>query len=262
MTTAPTPPSSRASDTEGVTSPSLKRAAHFAEHPPFSPKKISRGSCTCLQQNAELLCSFKNSDSEEGKSAQSIDAVLLGAREALKLWQVLIECRNCAYDNDQEVLLLSLMTIRIILLRLQQLLPPWNLQARSRQEPRGDRPSSQHQQRQQETEAWLPKNSTPVTVGSFEVTGNDRMLVLQVLLLSTVQKIKSVMTCFKRVLDRKKMILELSSDSLPRSLKQGDTELSHAMSNLRHVQQMLQSLGSFVHTLEQALEKDQCDRYT
>ena len=241
--------------------PRLKRAADFAEHPPFSPTKISPGSCTCLQQNAELLCSFKNPDSEEGKSAQSMDAVLLSVREAVKLWQVLIQCRNCAYDIDQEVLLLALMTIRVVLLRLQQLLPPWSLQAPSRKGLRGDRSLSQHQQHQQETETWCQNSSTPVALGSFEVIGNDRMLVLQVVLLSTVRKIKSVMTCFKNILDRKEKTLELASDSLLQNMKQGDTKLS-ATGNLRHVQQMLQSLGNFVQTLERALEGDQFNRYT
>ena len=88
------------------------------------------------------------------------------------------------------------------------------------------------------------------------------MLVLQVVFLSTVRKIKSVMTCFKRILDRKGKTLELASDSLPRNMNQGDTKLSPATSNLRHVQQMLQSLGNFVQTLERALERDQFIRYT
>ena len=242
--------------------PYVKRAAEFPEHPPFSPKRMSLGFCTCLQQNAELLCSFKNVNYEEGKSAQSVDKVLLSTQEALKLWQVLIQCRNCAYDNDQEVLLLALMTTRIVLLRLQQLLPSWSLQASVRNGLRDDRQSPQQQQRQQEADNWCPSNSTRVAVGSFEVIGNERMLVLQVVLLTTVRKIKSVMTRFKEILDRKKKTLELASDCLPRNMKQGDIELNHATSSLMHVQQMLQSLGILLQTLERALEKDQFNRYT
>ncbi|MCJ1403883.1 hypothetical protein MMC11_007106 [Xylographa trunciseda] len=260
-TTIPTPSPSRTSDNEGLMNPSLKRAADFAEHFPFSPTKTSPGSCTCLQQNAELLCSLKNSTYEEGKSAQGVDAVLLNAREALKLWQVLIHCRNCAYDNDQEVVQLALMTNRIVLLRLQQLLPPWSLQASGRN-GRDDKPSSQHQQRQQEVDTWCPNNNTRVAIGSFEVIGNERMLILQVVLLSTVRKIKSAMTHFKEILDRKKKALQLASDSLPRNMQTGEIEPGHATSNLRHVQQMLQSLGILVQTLERALERDQFNRYT
>ena len=240
----------------------LKRVADYTEGPHYSPTRMTLGPCTCLQQNAELLCSFKNVNSEEGKSAQSLDTVLLNTQEALKLWQVLIQCRRCADDNDQEVLLLALMTTRIVVLRLYQLLPSWSLQASGRNGCSDDRQLSQQQQRQEETENWCPNCSTRVTVGSFEIMGNERMLVFQVVLLTTVRKIKSVMTRFKEILDRKKKTLELVSDCLPRSTKQGDIKLSHATSNLWHVQQMLQSLGSLLQTIERALERDQFNRTT
>lgn len=148
------------------------------------------------------------------------------------------------------------MTIRIVLLRLQQLLPPWSFQASDTNSVQADK------QQQQEAETKWPNYNAHVTVGAFNVTGKDRILMLQMLLLTTVRKIKAVMVRFKEMLDRKKKVLESTSTRNTKQWKNISAEHGHATSNLMHVQQMLQSLMSFVQTLERALEREQLDHYT
>ena len=247
-----TSPPSKASDVE-VTSikPNSKRAGELTERSPILPAqqlstRPSSGVCSCFQQNAELLCSLKISEVTEDQSIHSIDTVLDSIQKALKPWRGLIECHNCAYNNDQEILMLALIGVRILLTRLQQVLHPRSFQTSSGRAFQDAKPSQQQQQQQQEEEArtnW-PNDSARVAVGSFEVTGYDRTLILQVLLSKNIHKIKSAMVCFREMLDRKKKILEPASHPIARN----------TASHLEHLQHMLQSLGNFLQTLENHLK--------
>ncbi|KAL8709390.1 MAG: hypothetical protein Q9225_007460 [Loekoesia sp. 1 TL-2023] len=87
---------------------------------PGQPRLGASGkTCSCLEQHTELLCNFKNL--ARGRSALCIDAVLNGVQQALVPWQNLIHCRICPHEDDDSVLLLSLMSVRTVLRYLQQI---------------------------------------------------------------------------------------------------------------------------------------------
>lgn len=214
--------------------------------------------CSCFQQNAELLCSFKLADYTGSQDACKIDNVLQNIEDALKPWQGLVECPNCAFNGDQEVLQIAFMTIRILLIRLQSQVPPGIFPTT------GKRSSVEDKQRpSDDTDTSRPSYSAKMKVGSFEVNEHDNQTVIQVLLLITIHKIKAMMVRFKEMVDRKQKLLQPKAASGPGGQKKGKNSLvyqDHVASNLDHVQHMLQSLGSFLQTLERSLEKEQSDK--
>ncbi|KAL8677476.1 MAG: hypothetical protein Q9186_006092 [Xanthomendoza sp. 1 TL-2023] len=216
--------------------------------------------CSCFQQNAELLFSFKLAETVDNQQRSEIDTFLQNVHEALKPWQNLVECRNCANNIDQEILQIAFMTTRIALLRLQRLVPSCRFQTSCSKKGAVDgRPSPV-----EEGDPPWPSYNARVTLGTYELSEADNVMVIQVVLLSVIRKIKSIMIKFKEMLERKKKMLQPKSDN-GRTQKQWRSMLvdqGHPASNLDHLQHMLQGLASFLQTLEKALEKDQPDGKT
>ena len=222
--------------------------------------RTTRTGCTCLQQNAELLCSFKLAECTENQDACRIDTVLRDSQEALNPWQNLVECPNCAFNQDQEVLQIAFMTIRIVLLRFQNLVPSCSI-------PHGNHKGSTNvsQRWQEEVEDNWQKYGACVTIGSYKVSDSDNKVVVQVLLLSTIRTMKSVLVRFKEMLDRKQGLLQTKSESTgggraQKQTKNGVLGQRNPASSLDHIQHMLQDLGSFLQTLERSLEQERSDR--
>ncbi|KAI4240694.1 MAG: hypothetical protein LQ352_007577 [Teloschistes flavicans] len=210
--------------------------------------------CSCFQQNAELLCSLKLAEAGENKGAYKIDSFLRTATEALRPWQSLIDCRNCANNIDQEVLQISFMTIRIVLQRLQHLVPSGCSKIPGTRKSTVDgRPTPT-----EETEASWPNYNARVTLGVYEASEADNNMVIQVLLLGIVRKIKAMMIKFKEMLDRKQRMLPPKTDNgrTQKQWKNMAAEQGHPSSNLDHIQHMLQGLASFLQILERSLEKE------
>ncbi|KAL9110916.1 MAG: hypothetical protein Q9227_004531 [Pyrenula ochraceoflavens] len=194
--------------------------------------------CTCFQQNADILCTLKTSQigSNVGDPCQSpsLGSVLSSVQEAFKAWRSLIECRECSSNTEQEVLLLALMSIRILLVRIQ---------AQLHSGP--DSPISTP------SEPGRPLASMSnfarghrVTIGEHELGEKDQWLVVQVLLLNTVRRIKAAMNCFNEMLERKRKAM----------MANGLTGTLEVDTGFDQVAPMLQNLGGMVGNLEKCLE--------
>ncbi|EED16355.1 C6 finger domain protein GliZ-like, putative [Talaromyces stipitatus ATCC 10500] len=75
--------------------------------------------CSCLQDHADLLCRLGELENSNG--SLSVDVTLMCVQQALVPWKQLSQCKICNNDDDQGVLILSAMTIRAVLRRLQRL---------------------------------------------------------------------------------------------------------------------------------------------
>ena len=216
--------------------------------------------CTCLQQNTELLCTFKLAEATNNQNSRRIDIVLQAAQEACKSWQNLLDCRNCGFNQDQEVIQIAFMTIRILLLRFQDLVPLCDPYASSREGP-SDRPQCRQEVAQR---AWQ-KYGARLTLGMYEVSESESSMMAQVLLLGAIRNIKSMLMPFKEMLDRKQAMHRPKLDGPggtrgQRQAKNAFMAQSHPASNLEHIKHMLQGLGSFLQTLERTIDRDHLDR--
>jgi hypothetical protein len=213
--------------------------------------KKSPGTCSCFQQNAELLCFLKAQAAIDNAVVNDIDAVLSSAQKAFRPWQSIVECPNCSCSKDQECLLLALMTVRIVILRIHQLMTSANFQESGNTSPSSNQGSY--------TDSSCPKTCARVAIGSFEVTGDEKLLVLQVLLLSTVRKIKATLVYFKKMLDGKKRGTGQTSPwPSDRNANQGSNiglEHAYGASNLAHIQQIWQGLWKFLQMILTPLER-------
>ena len=216
--------------------------------------------CTCLQQNTELLCSFKLAEAMNNQNSHRIDTILQAAQEATKPWQNLLDCRNCGFNQDQEVIQIAFMTIRILLLRFQDLVPLCDSYASSR-EGHSDRPQCRQEVAQR---AWQ-KYGVRLTLGAYEVSESESSMMVQVLLLGAIRNIKSMLLPFKEMLDRKQRMHRPKLDGPggsrgQRQAKNAFMGQGHPASNIDHIKHMLQGLGSFLQTLERTIDRDHLDR--
>lgn len=255
-TTSPQGSPSNGSNENQTATPPLSHKQH-GQRTDFTSQNTLQptlAGCSCFQQNAHILCSFKLADSTGSQDVREIDTVLQDIEDALKPWQNLVACPNCAFNGDQEILQIVFMTIRILLLRLQPHVPSCTLSTY------GKKGSVEGKQRPSEkaNTSW-PSYNTRMKLGSFEVNEDDNRSVIQVLLLSAIHKIKSMMVRFKEMVDRKQKLLQPKAANGQGGQKKGRNSQvyqGHAASNLDHVQHMLQSLGSFLQTFERSLEKE------
>ncbi|KAH8600637.1 hypothetical protein B0O99DRAFT_667881 [Bisporella sp. PMI_857] len=202
-----------------------------------SPKALSANTCTCLQKHAEVLSNPILSENRacDGpeNGAWSMDKALSLANQAMKAWQGLLTCLYCPYDDDQEVMLLTFMSIRAVTRYLQRLSPRYtNI---SLQVPGSNSPQS-------------AKGDDRLRIGSFELEGSDRMLVLRVLYQATLQKVKCILHSLQVIQNKKKgRLLEKTQN------KPAGADDYQASSNLFHIQQISYGLVTSLHALESAL---------
>jgi hypothetical protein len=203
------------------------------------PGSVHGSDCLCLQQHTDLLCALKRPEPESGSSTPdrgssagtSLSRALLSIQNGIQVWNSFIECPKCANNNDQEVLLLALMCLRAALFQLQK--AGW-----------GDFHTSS-----------LTQPLPTLSLGDFEVKGDDKLMLLQALRSITIRKTESILTRLKETLDRKKALEKIFDPSDKSWEKEGrdpwaQSRCEEGASNLGHADQMMQGLVRFVKTLE------------
>ena len=199
-----------------------------------SPKTLSAKQCTCLQQHAKLLGNPKLSEilsnNSLDESSLSIDKAFSLAQQGMQAWQNLITCPHCPYNDDSEVMFLTFMSIRAVTRYLQHLSPLCI-----------SGPGSESNQ-----------DSSPLTIGSFEITGEDRMLMLRILFQNTLQKLKSMLRSLQLFQDHKKR--KLLEETSNRTAGYDDYQASNS---LLHIQQISHKIVTTLESLESSLNEKQ-----
>ena len=209
-----------------------------------SPHRMSvTNACTCLQQHAELLSSpsIAEMNASVDDSILSLDKALSLAKQGIKAWRSLVACPICPYNNDQEVMLLALMSIRPVTRYLQRLAPRFIAL------PLGEAKSQEFAM----TDLQLTRERSRLMLGSLEVEEEERILVYRLLFQKTVQKVRytlhSLQTMqFKR---KKQLLLETSN-------RTAGLEDYHASSSLSHIQQMTHALATALQDLESSFKSE------
>jgi Fungal Zn(2)-Cys(6) binuclear cluster domain len=204
---------------------------------PMSTASLSAANCLCLQYHAKLLVRLK--DLWRGSTAAPIDVVLNGVQQALTPWNHYLQCRTCQLDEDQEVLTLSAMSIRAVLRLLQSAYADVSPQVDV-----GKRGGAHHNRQRIET-----LGGTKFAMGSYEITGEDRMLVLELLLSKTLSKIQLVLGCLKKRSSRQGSQTPSLKSRTPNEQRQVDGI------DIGHLQTLLQNLESTVQVLSTDLMK-------
>ena len=204
----------------------------------------SSSSCNCLQHHAELLCRLK--DLQQRHSQPRIDVVLSGAQQALVPWKSVIECRICQHEDNQEVLLLSAMSIRTVLRSLQSLCLDNSTAALA-----GADYSAVGR-----TRSPVSGNDTlKSSIGIYEITGEERTAVTDLLISRTLDKIKYTLACFKERLEAVRNKKQASVGSTRKaSMHDGDSTLAGGKAgDLDHLLQVWRNLEGIVQMLGRVL---------
>lgn len=153
-----------------------------------SSSLMSSTACNCVQNHAVLLHSLR--DLEQRHTTPRLDAVLSAAQQALVPWKDVIECRVCQHDENQEVLMLSAMTIRTVLGAMSSLCTDYYSNFVPGGEAHGKRQS-----------LVTTPDGMRSAIGCYEITGNERMAVTDLLISRTLNKVKYTLVCFKERLE-------------------------------------------------------------
>lgn len=214
-----------------------------------SSSLASPSTCDCVQNNAELLCRLK--ELEQRHSQPRLDVVLSSAQQALVPWKSVVECRVCQHDDNQEVLILSAMSIRTVLRSLKNLCS----------ECYNSLPSSQGPSGQQQAAAKMP-DGMQSAIGMYEVTGEEQIAVRNLLIGRTLDKVKYTLACFKQrleMLEAKKTSTAASAPVERPFLEDDDPGVERLQKggpgDLDHLVKVWRNLGDTVKTLEQVLKK-------
>ena len=213
---------------------------------PFSPP-LSQ-TCSCLQQNADLLCRLKALNTQH--ASPPVDILLVGANQALASWKSLLRCRNCQQNEDQEVLFLSVMSIRVILRSLQDLC----LGADERNVSIEDvgmssSPDAGTTASSSRTNSTEKHDRVRSTVGVYEVTGVERMLVTDLLISRTLGKIRVVVCRLRERSESARRNERRVSMSTRTSNISSDNDDHGTEGEIELLQQLLNSLDGTVRRL-------------
>lgn len=221
--------------------PQLSMSSSSSSSPPCTIDALS--TCNCLQQHTELLCLLKNL--EQGNNASSVDVVLISVQQALAPWQNLIRCGICLHDDDQSVLLLSVMSIRAVLHRLKRLCADGVYNAST-----SGYSASVHQ----------TMTSVKVTIGNFEVSGNERKFITDFMILQALGRIRIALLSLKEKLDQprdqtaKFNPVSLSSVTMQHFEDEPQLSSVEPAVYIGHIKQLLRSLEGIVQAVESAIK--------
>ena len=214
-----------------------------------SSSLASTGTCNCVQNHAELLCRLK--DLEQRHSIPRLDVVLSGAQQALIPWKEVIECGICQNDDNQEVLVLSGMSIRTILRALSPLCTEYY----------NNFISSGEAIRRQQPPVRTPDDMKSA-IGFYQITGDERMAVTDLLISRTLEQVKLTLACFKERLEKMKArkAISASAPSGKRIFRghgerEVDTLSKGGPGDLNHLLQVWQNLENTVQMLEGIMRK-------
>lgn len=204
----------------------------------------SLGTCNCVQNHAELLCRLK--DLEQRHTMPRLDVVLSAAQEALIPWKEVIECSICQNDDNQEVLVLSGMSIRTILRALSPLCIDYY----------NNFISSGEAIRRQQPAVRTPDDMKS-TIGCYQITGEERMAVTDLLISRCLDQVKLTLACFKTRLEtmKAKKASSASGHSRKRTASDVDMLSKGGPADLDHLLQVWQNLENTVQMLEGVMRK-------
>ena len=211
----------------------------------LTPLSISASSttCNCVQNHAELLCRLKELEQRHAHAQPRLDVVLSGAQQALVPWKSVVECRVCRHDDNQEVLILSAMSIRTVLRSLQSLCSEYYNSVVSGQDIYA----------RQGATTDIP-DGMQSAIGMYEITGEERMAVKDLLISRTLDKMKYTLACFK---ERLETLSAKKNTTAALSPSQGNSDVERlhrgGPSDLDHLVKVWRNLDSTVQLLERVL---------
>ena len=224
------------------------RAQDVTSSTPLS-RIASSTTCNCVQNHAELLCRLKELEQRHAHAQPRLDVVLSSAQQALVPWKSVVECRVCRHDDNQEVLILSAMSIRTVLRSLQSLCSEYYNSVVSGQDIY-DR---------QGATTDIP-DGMQSAIGMYEITGAERMAVKNLLISRTLDKMTYTLACFKERLETlsAKTNTTAGFSAAKRTLSSqcnSDIERLHrgGPGDLDHLERVWQNLDSTVQLLERVL---------
>ncbi|KAF3405240.1 C6 finger domain transcription factor gliZ [Talaromyces pinophilus] len=143
--------------------------------------------CNCVKDHADLLCRLGELENSNGSLA--VDVILMCVQQALGPWKQLSQCKICENDDDQGVLILSAMTIRAVLRRLQRLCAAIVL---SDEEPSHN-----------DTNVLLGlSDGGRLVMGKYEVPLGEQIVVTYLLISYSLSKIRFAILSLKSKLER------------------------------------------------------------
>lgn len=169
-------------------------------------------------------------------AARSMDKALPLAKQAMRVWQNLLNCPYCPYNDDQEVMLLTFMSIRAVTRYLQRLSPRYKTGAQTNSQGAGSNAPQSGQ------------DDSCLKIGSFQLEGDDRLLVLRVLYQNTLQKVKNVLHSLQAIQEeKKKRLLEKTQNEMV------EVDEYQASSSFFHIQQISYGLVTSLQSLTSSL---------
>jgi hypothetical protein len=192
--------------------------------------------CACLEHQAALLCHLKFLSSQQ-RSLQ-IDVALVSAQRAIAVWTSFLECPVCQQDeicNVSELLSLSVMNIRTTLQILQNLCC-----------------TSGEERRQQQTSQG--ESNVRSTIGVYEISGEESVLVTNLLVLRTTDKINALLCCLMEKAGQANIRATalVASAHMPDSNDLAPTDRS-GLDTIHHVQKMIMHSGNTIQALKVSL---------
>lgn len=206
---------------------------------PSKQAASTTNSCTCLQQQVDLLFKSKilshsqpNNNNNDGPTV-TLDVALTLVEEGMKAWQTPIMCTSCRCNDDQEVILLAFMSIQAVTRYFQRLL------IRNRAQLNGTPP--RHVDPSQ-----CPAKAL-LTIGAFQVQGEDRFLLLKTLVLNTVRKLIWILTSLQKILEEK------IARFPPNEAIAGDITHSQLPGDSFYIQHMFHGLAGTLQSIQESL---------
>ncbi|KUJ11560.1 uncharacterized protein LY89DRAFT_227318 [Mollisia scopiformis] len=197
---------------------------------PLTPSSTSSPSsnsskCSCLNHHAKLLVRLKTL--WQATTPPPIDVVLDGVKQVLEPWKQFIQCHICQPDEDQEALLLSAMSFRVVLRLLQRVC-----------------------NRSTEFDAFFDDGTAGLRVGNYDITGDEQNLVLDLLVSQTLGKIQFAIECLKERSTQQKLGgLDIQMHGAGADNREGTPDADY-------VQQLLGNLESTVQLLHRGLKSN------
>ncbi|KAJ9620676.1 hypothetical protein H2204_012231 [Knufia peltigerae] len=193
---------------------------------PNSHASLDENRCQCLHRHAKLLAHLQ--ELLKGLSELPVDVVLNGVEQGLKSWDTYLQCRICQQDQHREVLLLSAMSIRAVTRLLQGASRRMFSQSNPHDWMHG------HNSKSQQVDFPPKQGDTKFTLGSYEIKGEESLLVLGVV--------------FSRILAKIQIVLASLKKSLPR-LCPGDAEMREGDTYTSYLHKLLEGLEASVQVL-------------
>ena len=222
----------------------------------------SSTTCNCARDHAELLYCLK--ELEQRHLQPRLDVVLSSAQQALVPWRSIVECRVCRHDGNQEFLFLSAMSMGTVLRSLESLCSEYYNGVISGQD-----------HYDQEGAIIDVPDGMQSAIGLYEITGEERMAVKDLLISRILDKMKYTLGCFKERLEmletkkdkaaalslRTRMISDQSNSDVERIHQGGPGDLDHLAKVWRKLDNTVQTLervlrsGNILHAKVDAAPK-------